>query len=304
MGQKLIILLRAWLSASDYTAYFYYLLFFCGCFNAARGERLSTGLGVLAYFFKAEDDNLDGGAYLFHTALKIVHPILLLGILTRAILSLVGWYTEQDTSYSIWFFLAIFPLFYGLTYYCKIQDGHLVLPRLKRKSDPGVTPEEECYVQASDFLNKKGSNKVKTPLAWHNHSDLTEVQRTLLTLQDVISDTIDVSERSLPDGWPSVKPIIMKRVRPYILNGEKDFEEWKENFDYSEMAHRIIVVATFDELCDSKYYVQGHLMPFEGPRLKAILNNNLKWLVDHNHMTDEQRENLLSALRESTSWLG
>lgn len=166
------------------------------------------------------------------------------------------------------------------------------------------TPEKECYAKAMDFLSgKRPTNKVHIPMAWHEHKGCSSAHRMLLTLQDVVSDIIDLNERSLPDGWPSVKPAIMQHIRPYIENGEKEISEWQGEFDYSEMAHRLIVAGAFQELCDSKYYVQGHLMPFDGPRIKAILYKNLDWLVEHNHMKPNERDEILRDLRESTSYL-
>lgn len=164
-------------------------------------------------------------------------------------------------------------------------------------------PQKEHDTQEESTAKKEPAQNIANVL-FSGTKKCSPEQRTLHTLQEVVSDILDRDERSLPSGWPSVKPAIMQHIRPYIENGEKEIAEWQGEFNYSEIAHRLIVTAAFKELCNSKYYVQGHLMPFDGPRIQTILYKNLDWLVEYNRMTPEEKDDILRNLHESTSWLG
>ncbi len=235
----------------------------------------------------------DGGGG--HTGIQdlvpYIHPIILACILFSIFYE---WSSKSNVS-----ILYIITLVLGLLFYWPDPSA----PYSKRDLN---NLQAESYKQAQDFFAREKSKPVNQSVNRFSDKVRTRSASNLAQLHKVISETLDLLESSTKDGKPSAKQIVLSGLAPYFNASKEEAATWSEDYDYAKSARILIFNIAFDELSTGKYNLgTGFINPMgEGVHLQFYVQSCLNWSFDRGYITEQERDETLTALRKNISSVG
>lgn len=128
-----------------------------------------------------------------------------------------------------------------------------------------------------------------------------ESQRKANLFRETIRNEV-ISSQS--NRYPSCEDIIMKQVDSMIGARFNEFDEWESDIDYTRIAIANLYNITFDMAASGQYHVYKGVLTQEGSQLSHICRVTLEKALKNGYITEEEKDDQLSALYENISYIG
>lgn len=126
--------------------------------------------------------------------------------------------------------------------------------------------------------------------------------KLMLSLCEKIIDEYEI-DSSLS---PSCKKDVLEEILKLLNQSKKELNEWDDTLNHTKIAHSLLANTCFDLLASGTYHIYtGTMNPMRcGPRMMNVYLKCMDYAVETKELTEEEKKQQISMLKEQMSWAG